>query len=277
MKSKSVCAYNDVFNGVGVATQKGTANYASIVKKVRFGARGAEPTLFCHPISFAFLADSRSIKRVMSYLPEHRNNEFVPLPQSAEISLTWPTDNRALLNDPLSYFARTRVNADYGRPGMTRDCGKRIHYGCDIAPADKTPDGKTHTVMFSNCETGEEYPSDEPGWIPHDQIYAVFKGVVVEISTNADTHFGHYIIIEHHWHNRGASFYSLYAHLNKINVKVGDILKAGQAIGTMGTTSVSEDAKKWMAIAPHLHLEFWNDAGENYNPEEFLFAFIERS
>ena len=74
---------------------------------------------------------------------------FVPLPSDETIRITWPTPNHHLFDAPEKFFAQTRVNLDYGKPGWTRDCGKRFHRGCDIAPVDVTPTGKTTRVVFS--------------------------------------------------------------------------------------------------------------------------------
>lgn len=210
----------------------------------------------------------------MSYLRLTGTNSFVPLPRK-QVTLTWPTANRHLHLHPELFFARTPVNADYGKPGWTRDCGKRFHLGCDIAPLVKRPDELTHTVMFSDCATGTEFPGHEPGWIPEDDIFAVGPGVVVEINSESSTStLGKYVIIEHRWPECGEAFYSLYAHMDEVGVTTGSVVNPGNVIGRMGRTSSSADAREWMAIAPHLHLEFWNDNGESYDPAEMLRRFI---
>jgi len=211
----------------------------------------------------------------MPYLRSTDRTEFVPLPSNAKVVLSWPTDNHSLFTDAAAFFARTRVNPDYGRPGWTRDCGQRFHRGCDIAPAHQTSDGKQHRVMFSDCARNVEFASEEPGWIPADTVYAVHGGVVVELNPHAEqSTLGRYVIIEHRWHDWSPAFYSLSAHLEEIAVPLGKVVTSGERIGRMGQTSSSADARIWMAIAPHLHLEFWDDAGESYNPEEFLRQFL---
>jgi len=213
----------------------------------------------------------------MSYLRSTETTLFIPLPVRKTISLAWPTPNHHLFQNPERYFARTPVNPDYGKPGWTRDCGKRFHRGCDIAPINKKHDGIKHSVMFSDCATGTEFPGHEPGWIPEDDIFAACPGVVVEINADSNTSScGKYIILEHRWPECGEAFYSLYAHLDSISISVGSVVKAGDTIGHMGRTSSSADAREWMAIAPHLHLEFWNDNGESFDPVEMLTKFISR-
>jgi len=211
----------------------------------------------------------------MSYLRSTESAAFIPLPVRNNILLTWPTLNDQLHLNPDSFFARTPVNPDYGKPGWTRDCGKRFHRGCDIAPVNKQSDGMLHTVMFSDCHTGTEFAGREPGWIPQDDVFAVCSGVAVELNNDADSSTcGKYIILEHRWPESGEAFYSLYAHLETINISVGAVVKAGDTIGRMGCSSSSADAREWMAIAPHLHLEFWNDNGESFDPAEMLRKFI---
>jgi murein DD-endopeptidase MepM/ murein hydrolase activator NlpD len=211
----------------------------------------------------------------MTYLRSNQQTFFAPIPDAPAISFSWPTNNRKLFTSPGEYFARTRVNAQYGRPGWTRDCGKRFHRGCDIAPVSQTSEGKTHTVMFSDCATGQEFPGNEPGWIPNDDIFAVTAGRCVEIQSDPSVStLGLFAILEHSWPDSDLKFYSLYAHLQSVSVILQQAVSAGALIGTMGQTSSSADAREWMAIAPHLHLEFWNEAGESYDPEMMLRRFI---
>lgn len=210
----------------------------------------------------------------MPYLRTIGTNAFAALPHGRQVELAWPTDNHQLHQNPECFFARTPANPDYGKPGWTRDCGKRFHRGCDIAPVHLKSDGLMHQVMFSDCRTGAEYPGNEPGWIPGDDIFATAPGVVVEINGDEnESALGKFVIIEHRWPECGEAFYSLYAHLDFISVAVGRVLNSGECIGRMGRTSSSADAREWMAITPHLHLEFWNDNGESLDPAEMLRQF----
>src|SRR5262245_43255478 len=67
--------------------------------------------------------------RVMTLTPGA--SLFVSLPEQEHLELAWPTVNHFLRSAPDKFFARTRVNSDYGKPGWTRDCGRRAHFGCD--------------------------------------------------------------------------------------------------------------------------------------------------
>ena len=200
---------------------------------------------------------------------------FLPLPAGESLRLAWPTPSRSLCSDPAQYLAQTRANADYGKPGWTRDCGKRFHRGCDIAPARATATGGTTTVRFSDCLRNTEYDSEEKVVIPHDEIFAVAEGMVAEANHDAGrSDFGLYAVLRHAWPVSGDPFFTLYGHLNTLSVQAGDTVPGGARIGTMGQTSRSADARNWMSIAPHLHFEAWNRDGLPYDPLEFLQTYL---
>lgn len=73
-----------------------------------------------------------------------------------------------------------------------------------------------------------------------DSIFAAFDGVVRLAKYNGG--YGNCIVIRHH-----NNLETLYGHLSKINVKVGQEVKAGQVIGLGGNTGRS--------TGPHLHFE----------------------
>jgi hypothetical protein len=234
---------------------------------------------------------------------------FVPLPSAEAIRIAWPTLNRFLLDTPERFFARTRVNADYGKPGFTRDCGKRFHWGCDIAPVKVMPTGKTTRVIFTDCATGADFESKEPTFVPGDDVFCVFDGRVAEVVEDERvSDFGKHVVIEHVWPRSGERFFTVYAHLGEIGKKLGrragparptndtaqtkvvaerrgavgtprptnDTVAKGQLIGKMGQTARSADARNWMAIAPHLHFEVRDAEGRAYEPVEFLTRFLPR-
>jgi murein DD-endopeptidase MepM/ murein hydrolase activator NlpD len=213
--------------------------------------------------------------------------EFAPLPSAEVMRIAWPTPNQNLFTAPEKFFAHTRVNADYGKPGWTRDCGKRFHRGCDIAPVNVTATGKSTTVVFTDCATGRDFESVEPTFLPHDEVFCVFDGTVAEVvDDEGASDFGKHVVIEHRWPGSGERFFTLYAHLARISVGAAFQPRPSgsrdrnvaptTALGIMGQTSRNADARNWMAIAPHLHFEVRNAAGEAYDPVEFLRRFILR-
>jgi murein DD-endopeptidase MepM/ murein hydrolase activator NlpD len=203
-------------------------------------------------------------------------NEFLPLPANESIRIAWPTPNHALFDAPEKFFARTRVNPDFGKPGFTRDCGKRFHRGCDIAPVNVTATGQTTRVTFTDCTTGKDFESDEPTFVPHDDVFCVFDGKVNEVVDDESTSdFGKHVVIEHVWPRSGETFFTLYGHLAEILIPHSTLhASRSTLLGQMGQTSRIADARNWMAIAPHLHFEVRNARGEAYDPVKFLRRFL---
>ena len=73
------------------------------------------------------------------------------------------------------------------------------------------------------------------------EIYATADGVV-ENYISGKRGYGNYIIIDH-----GFGYKSLYAHIDRSNVRRGQKVKRGDIIGFVGSTG--------MSLAPHLHYE----------------------
>ena len=72
-------------------------------------------------------------------------------------------------------------------------------------------------------------------------IQATGNGKIERVE-NRKSGYGKNVIIDH-----GYGYKTLYAHMHTINVKKGEKVTKGQAIGTIGTTGTS--------TAPHLHYE----------------------
>ena len=68
--------------------------------------------------------------------------------------------------------------------------------------------------------------------------------------------FGNRIILKH-----GNGFETMYGHLSKILVSVGQQIDIGQEIGNIGSTGHS--------TGPHLHYEVHRN-GQKINPQSFL-------
>jgi peptidase M23-like protein len=203
-------------------------------------------------------------------------DQFLTLPDNERLRIAWPTANHFLFDAPESFFACTRVNPDYGKPGWTRDCGKRFHRGCDIVPVKVTATGLTTRVVFTDCTTNTDFENEEPTHVPHDDVFCVFDGTVTEIVVDENvSDFGKHVVIEHAWPHSGAKFFTLYAHLSEVfAVPVSSRIPQGARVGRMGQTSRNADARNWMAIAPHLHFEVRDAGGRSYDPVEFLKRFL---
>ena len=112
----------------------------------------------------------------------------------------------------------------------------RAHKGADYAVPTGTPisaigDGK---VVFSELHTSKNGPSHS---------------------------FGNFVVVEHVIN--GQVYQSRYAHLSARDVKVGDVVKAGDVIGKSGGETGLEASG--FSTGPHLHLEL-RKAKEGYNP-----------
>lgn len=87
-----------------------------------------------------------------------------------------------------------------------------------------------------------------------EPIRATAKGRVVFAGTQGG--YGKVVRVRH-----GSGYETLYAHLSKINVKVGQRLHAGETVGLLGSTGRS--------TGPHLHYEVIQ-RGKRLDPEKFL-------
>ena len=105
-------------------------------------------------------------------------------------------------------------------------------------------------------------------------IYAANNGTVIEAKAgcvvgnlSCNGRQGNYIIINHNIGN----YYTVYMHMNTINVKVGQVVSRGQKIGTMGNTGevypVPTSSSPYSGT--HLHFATWRGyphRGTVFNP-----------
>lgn len=93
-------------------------------------------------------------------------------------------------------------------------------------------------------------------------VYATAYGKVKLVKQSKDqTGYGNQIEIDH---NNG--YVTKYAHLETINVKIGEEVKRGQVIGLVGNSGGS--------VAPHLHYEVRKD-GKKVNPIFYMFLGLD--
>ena len=92
-------------------------------------------------------------------------------------------------------------------------------------------------------------------------ITAVYGGVVEEVAENSRS--GAYVQIKH-TKSDGTVFHSAYLHqyMNKIKVKVGDTVTAGQVIGAVGNNGWS--------TGPHLHFEIHDSSDTPVDPDAWM-------
>ena len=162
---------------------------------------------------------------------------------SPGLQISLPTDNHHLFTGELDQFYMY-VDRNFegvaskawegGSFGMVRSpirVGSEVvltkfHEGIDIAPVKRDKAGN-----------------------PLDLVCSIADGTVAHISPLAGrSNYGKYVVVEHRWEN--SSVYSLYAHLNEITCKPGDLVKMGSVLGRMGYTGAGIDR-----IRAHVHLE----------------------
>jgi murein DD-endopeptidase MepM/ murein hydrolase activator NlpD len=153
---------------------------------------------------------------------------------SAQTPFQFPTANHALYQPggELKFFAPTAPDKPWtsGSFGCVRDNGTRMHEGLDIR-------------HLQTDRRGE----------PTDPVMATADGTVMYFSRKPGlSNYGNYIVVRHVVD--GLEIYSLYAHLSEIQpgLNIGDAVKAGQVIATMGRTSSAEVITKDRA---HVHFE----------------------
>ena len=159
------------------------------------------------------------------------------------LDLALPTDNDALFRGDGPAFYQV-VARDFqgvestpwegGQYGFVRDpietstgiVYKRFHEGIDIRPLHRDARGE-----------------------PFDAVRAIADGKVVHINlVPGFSNYGKFVVIEHRWD--GSDYYSLYAHLNSIDVQRGQHVQRSERIGMMGHTGEGIDQAR-----AHLHLE----------------------
>ncbi len=122
--------------------------------------------------------------------------------------------------------ARAAAGFSWPTVGMISQYFSAYHRGLDIAPPYGTP------------------------------VRAAAAGVVVQASAGWNGGYGTVVVIDH-----GNGFRTLYAHLSRLDVSVGEAVEQGQVIGAVGRTGI--------ATGPHLHFEV-HRGGVPINPLSVL-------
>lgn len=148
--------------------------------------------------------------------------------------------------DELIAFAREKEDMLRSIPAIQPLSNKDLKrtasgFGYRIHPIYKI--SKFHSGMDFTAPTGTE-------------VYATGDGVVSTVKS-ARRELGNHIIIDH-----GFGYQSVYGHLDRFNVRVGQKVTRGDVIGFVGNTGLS--------TAPHLHYEVLAN-GRNVDPALFYF------
>ena len=183
--------------------------------------------------------------------------------ETATPNLALPTDNDAIFHGGGPDFYQY-IERDYhgekstpwegGQYGFVRDpeqtsagiVDTRFHEGIDIR-------------CIHRDERGE----------PLDEVRAIADGKVVYANLIPGySNYGKYVVIEHRW--GGSPYFSLYGHLSKIDIHMGDAIQRGQHIGVMGYTGVGINRER-----AHLHLEL--NLMLNHNFQEWYDSFLHKN
>jgi murein DD-endopeptidase MepM/ murein hydrolase activator NlpD len=118
---------------------------------------------------------------------------------------------------------------------------------------------KPHTGVDLSAEEGEPVMAAADGTVVQagEQLTAPFSDRVDE--------YGNLVLIKHVTPAYPVPVYSMYGHLSKIEVQVGQSVKAGDVIALSGDTG--------LATGPHLHFGVLLESGSNFsmrNPELWL-------
>lgn len=177
------------------------------------------------------------------------------IPRRTGPMFSLPTKNDGLFrDDPVAFFMFVdRYSPDgkvtqvwqggtYGfvrnaRTTLNGEVFTKFHEGIDIAPVDRDAAGE-----------------------PLDVIHAIANGTVVFCAPNAASNYGNYIVIEHPCGENWGTFYSLYAHLHRIDTTAGTVVKRGDSIALMGHTGEGIDRRR-----SHMHLELCMLASDRFN------------
>lgn len=132
---------------------------------------------------------------------------------------------------------QNKITSPYGQ----RDSG--FHGGIDLVGGDTNNNSRVDTILAHSDGT----------------VMTISTGHQNNQGSTGTASYGNYVKIKH---NNG--YYTLYAHLDKVYVKKGDIVKKGQEIGYMGNTGNSYGA--------HLHFEVRNTKDVRIDPTQYLEA-----
>lgn len=169
------------------------------------------------------------------------------------LKLTLPSDNRALFEGkPENFYmfvyrtseGKTTEAWTGGQYGFVRNLIKtdkegviatKFHEGLDIKPTKRDRIGN-----------------------PLDEIRAIASGQIVYLNKNSGgSDYGKYIVIKHDWGY--GPFFSLYAHLSRVDVELEQRVLGGFPIGKMGYTGAGLNRTR-----AHLHLELCMLSTENF-------------
>jgi murein DD-endopeptidase MepM/ murein hydrolase activator NlpD len=165
------------------------------------------------------------------------------LVQSQPLRLVLPTSNTAIFDDDGPGFY---MYTDRFFEGVRSRPWEGGQYGF-VRNAERTDEGLIFTRFHEGVDIRPLYRdrNDEP----LDTVRTIDDGTVVYVNNAANaSSYGRYVVVEHWW--SGAPFYSLYAHLGRVEVRTGQRLRQGDDLGRIGYTGRGINKRR-----AHLHFE----------------------
>ncbi|WP_225837621.1 M23 family metallopeptidase [Streptomyces sp. NK08204] len=163
---------------------------------------------------------------------------------------------------------RTRVAVLAAGIGATAVVGAGVASAAAPSAAAWVDPVKKYTLSASFAQAGSHWMHKHSGQdfaVPTGtEVLAAHGGTVVKAGPNGagdGPAYGNAVVIKH-----GNRTYSQYAHLSRIDVKVGQVVRTGQHIALSGSTGNS--------TGPHLHFEIRTtpNYGSAVDPVAFLHA-----
>jgi murein DD-endopeptidase MepM/ murein hydrolase activator NlpD len=182
-----------------------------------------------------------------------------------------PRRSAKLFSASASASASARARAGVALAGLGAGVVAMVAAGTGTAQAATSwvdPIGASYKLSSTFGNSGDLWTQKHSGQdfaVPTGtEVQAVHGGTVVKAGPNGagdGPAYGNAVVIKH-----AGKTYSQYAHLSKINVKIGQKVETGQRIGLSGSTGNS--------TGPHLHFEIRTTAnyGSAVNPMQFLRA-----
>ena len=113
----------------------------------------------------------------------------------------------------------------------------------------------TRGMVSSGFDANHKHFGIDIAASPNESVLATLDGTVILATYTADT--GYVIQVQH-----SQNLVSVYKHCGSLLKKVGDSVKAGEAIALVGNTGEK-------TTGPHLHFEIWN-RGRSLDPSNYI-------
>ena len=113
----------------------------------------------------------------------------------------------------------------------------------------------TRGMISSGFDANQKHYGIDIAASPNESVLSTLDGTVILSTYTADT--GYVIQVQHN-----QNLVSVYKHCSSLLKKVGDTVKAGEAIALVGNTGEN-------TTGPHLHFEIWNK-GRSLDPTKYI-------